>query len=186
VGSITQPEPERTKELKLLGLETLDGLLGRIQGGKIKASTEERLLLARRRKEVLALQPDEPVTFQDELANSGALTIADLERGEVDRIWELVESGKLKDVTNEQLLELARRRRADAEKDKAFKTSIAEELASEDVDGISGLELAGVTRIWNLVEGAALEISPAHHLEVPKRLNSLLQAPKVYDTTLEL
>ena len=174
---------EGAETIAELDLEAANRILDQIRYAGLKVETSALLELVRRRK-ALSVGDEEPGTFEDELANEGALSIADLGGGGVDRIWDLVEAGKL-EVTNAQLLELARRRKEFAEEARVLETSMEEELAREDVDGISELGFEAVRRIWKLVERAALEISPDQLRELAQRRKTVLSAPRTYETTLE-
>ena len=174
---------EGVETIAELDFEAADRILSEIRYNGLKVETRALLELVRRSK-ALAVADIETGTLDEELANEGALTIADLDSSGVDRIWDLVESGKL-DVSNAELLDLARRRKEYLAETKTFKTSIEEELAVEDVDGISDLGFAAIRRIWKLVELAGLEISPDQLRELAQRRKAVLSAPRTYETTLK-
>ncbi|MEO6061525.1 MAG: DUF4157 domain-containing protein, partial [Thermoflexales bacterium] len=174
---------EGVESIAELDLEAVNKILDQIRYAGLKVEASALLELVQRRK-ALAVEDAQPGTFEDELATEGALQIADLGGGGVDRIWDLVEAGKL-EVTNAQLLELARRRKEFAAESKTLETSMEEELAREDVDGISDLGYAGIRRIWRLVERAALEISPDQLRELAQRRKAVMSEPRTYETTLE-
>ncbi len=173
---------EGAETIAELDIEAVNRILDQIRYGGLKVEASALLELVQRRK-ALTVDDGKPGTLEDELAVEGVLEIADLGGGGVDRIWDLVEGGKI-EVTNAQLLELARRRKEFEAESKALKTSMEEELAREDVDGISELGYAGIRRIWKLVEHAELEFTPDQLRELAQRRKAVLSAPKTYETTL--
>lgn len=174
---------EGAETLADLDFEAADKILNQIQWEGLAVDSDALRELVKRRG---ALErKDLPIgTLQEELANEGVVRIADLESGGINRIWGLIEARKL-NVTNEQLLELARLRKADLKKEAAVETSLEEQLAEWDVDGIADLDLKGVTEIWKLVERQAIEIAPDQLRELASRRKVLSNGPRTYETTLD-
>jgi hypothetical protein len=174
---------EGAENIAGLDLEAVDKILNQIRHDGLKVGDEALRDLVRRQK-ALSVAEITTGTLDEELAVDGALTIAELDSEGIDRIWGLVEGGKL-NVTDLQLLELARRRKAYLAESRALETSLADELAKRDVDGIADLDFAGVRDIWKLVEEAALEISPDELRDLAQRRKAVLSASRTYETTLK-
>jgi hypothetical protein len=133
------------------------------------ACTPQQLSWLGRRASALQADPGNyETTLAQELAWEKAASIAMLDRPGLERILRLIRDNKLK-VKPDELQQLGRRNKALMADASTYETTLANELAFEQVKGISELDRDGLDRIINLIEDGKLMVTPAERQQLGRR-----------------